>query len=301
MIDTNKISVIIPTYNCKEYLKLCLNSLIKNAQYKKHEVIVCVDGSTDGTWEFLNEFTSTYPFLQVIGFKENIGECTALNRAVEHASGEYILMVNDDMVFPPDWDIRLVKQYQQIGCDVLSCRLIEPGIIEVNKMFLRYNFGVDYKTFDEAKFNKAAGDLAQISHQKDSQNQPMLMRKTDFMKVGGWDERFNTGPLSDPDFYIRLLLCGTKFCMTNWVLFYHFSGKATRFKGDVNQPTKEYFDNEFDNVNIFHEKWGFLPIGDPFRNFSILPPQTMKGITFPWAKKGLYELILKKKREQEGS
>ena len=67
------ISIIIPTYNNKDYLKLCINSLKKNSYYD-NEILVHVNEGNDGTVEYLKEKKINFTFS-----KTNIGLCSGCN------------------------------------------------------------------------------------------------------------------------------------------------------------------------------------------------------------------------------
>ena len=84
-------SIIIPTYNNLDYLKLCLTSIKKNSTYK-HEIIIHINEGIDGTLNFLQSQNYKTTFS-----KKNTGVCIAFNEAVKKASKEYIVLAHDDM------------------------------------------------------------------------------------------------------------------------------------------------------------------------------------------------------------
>ena len=89
------LSVIIPTYNRKATLHVCLATLALQADVNERwEVIVVDDGSTDGTEEVCRKFPACLPLEYVR--QENAGAGSARRTAVEHARGEYLLLINDD-------------------------------------------------------------------------------------------------------------------------------------------------------------------------------------------------------------
>ena len=91
-------SIIIPTFNNLELLKLCLKSIKKNSSYN-HEIIIHVNEGIDGTFEYVknNNYTFSYS-------KKNEGVCVAFNQAVKKSTKKYILLGHDDMYFCPSWD-----------------------------------------------------------------------------------------------------------------------------------------------------------------------------------------------------
>ena len=89
------ISVVIPTYNRKEYLQQAISSCFEGNEGIGVEVVVVDDGSTDGTRAFLEELDHdrVRPF-----FQEHQGGQVARNRGLAEAQGTYIKFLDDD-----DW------------------------------------------------------------------------------------------------------------------------------------------------------------------------------------------------------
>ncbi|MEJ5299055.1 MAG: glycosyltransferase family A protein [Armatimonadota bacterium] len=84
-------SVIIATYNRKDYVLQAVRSVVEQT-YPAHEIIVVVDGSTDGTAEALRE---RFPQVKVIE-QENAGKCVARNRGIAQATGEWVAFLDHD-------------------------------------------------------------------------------------------------------------------------------------------------------------------------------------------------------------
>ena len=84
-------SVVIPTYNCAEYLKRALSSVFSQT-YQDFEIIVVDDGSTDDTSKVMQSF----PGVKYIFTKENHGVSRARNEGLTHAKGRYICFLDSD-------------------------------------------------------------------------------------------------------------------------------------------------------------------------------------------------------------
>ena len=97
------ISVIIPTYQSPGALDLCLESAIKG-QNKDNQIIVVVDGHYDLNKEVLEKHKDS---IDVLNLEQNVGLCRGTNLGVYNAKHEQILIVNDDNVFPSNWDFIL--------------------------------------------------------------------------------------------------------------------------------------------------------------------------------------------------
>jgi glycosyltransferase involved in cell wall biosynthesis len=84
------ISVLIPTYNCGQFIKQAIDNVFAQ-QYENLEIIVVDDGSTDNTKEIIKNYPSIKYFYQ-----QNSGISAARNLCLEHASGEYIAWLDAD-------------------------------------------------------------------------------------------------------------------------------------------------------------------------------------------------------------
>ena len=80
-----KISIIMPVYNVKDYIRDCLDSILIQT-FSDFELICINDGSTDGTEIILEEYASKDPRVTIIN-QPNMGVSVARNKGIEHASG----------------------------------------------------------------------------------------------------------------------------------------------------------------------------------------------------------------------
>lgn len=91
-----KISIIIPVYNVKRFVKRCIKSII-DITYENLEIIIVNDGSTDGSEKLIEEFRTQDDRIKIVK-KKNGGLSSARNAGLEIATGEYILFIDGD-----DW------------------------------------------------------------------------------------------------------------------------------------------------------------------------------------------------------
>jgi len=115
-------SVIVPTFNRKDKLERCLKALAaQTLPAEDFEVVVIDDGSTDDTREFLKSLTT--PFRLVQCSQKNQGVGAARKLGVESASGEYLLLINDDTIADPKLlqeHLRLQHEYHDSCFAVLG-------------------------------------------------------------------------------------------------------------------------------------------------------------------------------------
>ena len=86
-----EVSIVIPNYNGKHFLKDCLEAVFAQ-DIKDQEVIVVDNGSTDGSLEYLEN----YPAVRVIVLDKNYGFCRAVNEGIKAADSEYVILLNND-------------------------------------------------------------------------------------------------------------------------------------------------------------------------------------------------------------
>ena len=278
-------TVIIPTYNCLEYLKLALKS-VYNTSLHNFQVVVVIDGSTDDTLEWMEDNAYKYDNLKVITCKHNQGVCTAYNLGAYAADNEWIILCNDDFVFCKNWELGYLETLnQELNDDndkfMISPTFIEPGVLPAHPSFHVVNCGTDYKEFDLDKFNDTVTKLRKTYTEEGCNGGHCLLKKY-YMITGGNDPRFNKGPLSDPDWYMRLTMLGFRYVRTANSIVYHFSGKATRFANESKTVNEAYTENEKKAYRLWKAKWGFEPTADPVGFMVVLPNKTVSGID--WTK-----------------
>lgn len=115
MLNDSLISIIIPVYNCKDYLKRCLDSVFAQ-DYKNYEVICIDDGSTDNSAQIAKEYDVRYYY------QENGGQAVARNKGIELAKGEWLCFVDSDDAIEPNY---LSKMYEATSndIDIVVCRI----------------------------------------------------------------------------------------------------------------------------------------------------------------------------------
>lgn len=117
-----KVSVIIPVYNCKDYLEECLKSVI-NQTLREIEIILVDDGSTDGSGELAEKLSERDPRIKVI-HQKNMGAASARNSGIKIASGEYIGFVDsDDYIDERMYEILYSNTENYV--EIVQCNYIE--------------------------------------------------------------------------------------------------------------------------------------------------------------------------------
>ncbi len=104
-----KLSILIPVYNEKKFIRKIINKIIKlDLGNIQKEIIVVDDGSVDSTREILNNIKKNAPkFMKIIFHKQNQGKGSAIRTAIFNSSGDYCVIQDADLEYDPR-DIKLL-------------------------------------------------------------------------------------------------------------------------------------------------------------------------------------------------
>jgi GT2 family glycosyltransferase len=110
----------------------------------------------------------------------------AWNTAGKMAKGEYVVFINSDMAFTPNWLEDLIDNIDENK--VVTSRLVERGILRSGKYGIEKNFGNNPKDYDEKAFLEYAESIRQKNLYQSGLYMPMLIKKEHLEKIGGYPE-----------------------------------------------------------------------------------------------------------------
>ena len=215
-------SIIVPTFNNLDYLKLCLESIKKNSTFN-HEIIIHINEGKDGTKSFLEKTNYKFSYSE-----KNSGVCVAFNEAVKKANKKYIVLAHDDMYFCPNWD--KVFQSELMKLPENSDFFLSGTMVQPFESYINLNCGDTIDNFDEKKL---LSELPKIKFDdfQGTHWQPSLIPLKTWDKVSGFSEEFSPGLGSDPDFNMKLWKIGVRlFKGLGKCRVYHFSSLSLRKK-----------------------------------------------------------------------
>ena len=246
MIEAKDCTIIIPhlgkTLESQYALKQCLKSLKETVPDIRTIVVI---NSVDGWDGDVNPNT--------ILIAEQ-GQCKAVNAAVSTVDTPWVLVTNDDMIYPPGWWEKLTDFHgQDVQC--VSPKLVEPR--PGAPTFLVEFCGGAGGDFDKQKFldfveqydrSRNGGNRVFIGP---GFNLPYLIKKEVWDTVGGYDVNYDPwGSNSDSDLEYKLKLAGVQMWQHHEALVYHFSQTS----GTFNPENQGYWQQNWD---YFIRKWGF--------------------------------------------
>ncbi len=256
-------SILIPTWNNLDYLKLCIDSIKKNSSFK-HEIIIHINEGSDETLDWIEQQKD----LSYSHSSKNVGVCYALNFCSTLATTDYIVYLNDDMYVCPGWDKYLYEEIKKLPDNnfFLSATAIESKA--QSNCSIEKDYGSTTGNFNEeallAEFNSLP--------MKDWQGAtwpPNVVHKSVWELAGKYSTEFTPGMYSDPDFSMKLWQMDIRlFKGVSKSRVYHFGSVSLK----KIKKNKGYYQ--------FIAKWGmtsgtfskyFLKRGQPFMGISPEP------------------------------
>lgn len=138
-----QVTVVIPNYNGKHFMKPCLESLSKQT-YKDFKIIVVDNASTDGSIEYMKQ---EYPEIQCIKMEQNYGFSKAVNAGIRAAHSPYVILLNNDTTVDSCYVEEMVKAIQKSGhIFSVSSKMIQmyhPDLIDsAGDLYTLFGWGV---------------------------------------------------------------------------------------------------------------------------------------------------------------
>jgi glycosyltransferase involved in cell wall biosynthesis len=195
-----RVSVIIPAYNCENYIERAVKSVLEQT-YKDYEVIVVDDGSTDNTNKALKYYDDVIHYI----YQENQGAAIARNYGCKMAQGEFLAFLDADDFFLPN---KLKEQIAVFDANS-SIDLVQSGWIIVNQAGVGLTDVTPWKVAPDLNLE------TWLLH-KCVRPSALILRKIWWEKVGGFDHRYP--PTEDLDFVLKLGIMG---CKSVWLKQVH--------------------------------------------------------------------------------
>ena len=238
-----KTSIIIPSFNGYSHLQTCIGLLRKYTE-TPYEIIVIDNGSQDGTGDFCRKEKITF-----VSAGNNLGFVRACNLGMKLASGDSLLLLNNDVAVTRNW-----------LSNMLNC-LYSRDDIGIVGPYTNYASG---KQRIDMPYNNL-NQLLKLSglNRSDPDKWMEVTRLVGFCflfkrelmnRIGLLDERYSPGHYEDDDYCYRARLAGYRLMIAGDV-FVHHQGSASFFK----RPKEEVEQLVKTNYTKFLEKWGVDP------------------------------------------
>lgn len=243
-----QVSVIIVSYNVKEFLQQCILSVKNSLSSLKHEIIVVDNNSVDGTNEIIRY---KFPEITLIENKTNRGFAAACNQGLSISRGGYLLLLNPDTMIQEDTIQTMINFFESVpdagaaGCKILNadgtlqlaCRrsfptplVALPKILGFSRLFPRVKiFG---------KYNLTYEDPNKVIEVDAVSGSFLFFRREVYERIQGLDESFFMYG-EDLDYCYRIKQAGWKIYYVPYTKIIHYKGESAKLAS-------------FDNFIIFY-------------------------------------------------
>ena len=287
--DKPRVSIIIATRDLLERLRPCVESILGQTTYPNFEIVLLDNASQDpAALSFLAAIEDDSR-VRVLRRDEEFNFGRLNNCAVREVESEFVTLLNNDLtIINPDWLREMVSQALQPGVGAVGARLLYPderiqhaGVIlggggvaaHAHKGLSRSNHGY---------FSRAilVQDLSAVTAAC------LLVRRSAYLEVGGFDEAHLKVAFNDVDFCLRLRQHGYRIVYTPYAELYHAESASRGLENTV--AKNDRFEAE---IKYMHDTWGDALLQDPAYNpnlslaagaFTLAFPAR---VSFPWRDK----------------
>lgn len=274
VVGNPKVSIVIPSAGRDSLIRgkkidllvNCITSIMEKSTYKNLEIVVV--GNNDLRSQTVDALAK-YP-VTFIHYTETVFNVAAkMNLGAKHASGEYVLFLNDDIeVIAPDWIEAMLSLAQRVGVGAVGAKLFfedgtlqHAGVTFCNGLPDHIRRG--YPEDDPGYFFSTEGQRNYLA----VTGACVLLRQSLFQEVGGFEEAFAVN-YNDIDLCLKIWQKGYRNVYTGQAKLYHFESRNRK---------REVATHEQD---LFLQRWGSRFNEDPYYShyFSASPPNFELGI-----------------------
>lgn len=258
------VSIIIPTKDHIDDLKICIDSIIKKSSYQNYEIIVINNNSEkEESFEYfkrLNEKDN----IQVIDLNCEFNFSYLNNYAVKNVSkGEYVLMLNNDTeVVSSDWLEQMLVYASKEGVGSVGAFLMFPDKTIQHAGIVMGKGGIAGHAYSGVSVDtEGYGYSLKVPYDVSCCTAACLMSsKKKYLEVGGLDEELKVA-FNDVDYGLKLMEAGYRNVFLPNVKLYHYESKSRGMDKSAEQLKRYY--SECDTMK---ERWNAYIEKDPFYN-----------------------------------
>ena len=232
------VTVIVPTRNSHALLQVAMQGLLNHTHYPALELIV-VDNDSDceQTLAYFDELSQAG--VKVLSYPKPFNYAAINNFAVQHAQGELLLLLNNDVeIKDPRWLSEMVVQFQRPGVGVVGKKLLWPdGLVQHGGVVVGVN-GLAAHAFNDCWADDPGYmGLNRLDREQSAVTAAcLMMAREDFLALGGLDETHLPVAFNDVDLCLKVRDLGKRVVITTrFPLIHHES--ASRGREDTPQKT----------------------------------------------------------------
>lgn len=273
------VTIVIPTRDRLELLRACVDSVISLTAYRKFEVLVIDNGSTEqATLDYLAGLEDSQGQCRVVRDAGDFNFSRLVNLGARHAEGEVLCLLNNDIeVVAGGWLLELLRYASQGRVGAVGAKLLYPD-----------------DTIQHAGVIVGIGGVGGHVHHRCSRDDPgymkraqvaqelsavtaacMMVRKDVFDEVGGFDETLAVA-FNDVDFCLKLMAAGYRNIWTPRAELYHHESASRGGENTVEKRRR--FASEVDTMIA---RWGDVLADDPAYNPNLTLDSSHYELSYP--------------------
>ena len=245
-----KVSVLLGVLNQEAYLPACIESVLGQT-FSDFEFIILNDGSTDSTWEIIQQYAQKDSRIRPFSFSEKQGIAVGCNFTVAQAKGEYLARIDGDDLWKPDKlekQVAYLDQHPECGVCFTQAEIIDGAGNVVH--------GADCDYMDElfAQQNRSQSEwLRRLFCQGNCLvHSSSVIRRSNLEQVPGYRNAFRQLP--DFDLWMQLIQVGNFYIVQDKMMWYRWYAQNTSVRNSVGacRTYQEYFQlylNLFQSMN----------------------------------------------------
>jgi GT2 family glycosyltransferase len=241
----NCLENMITTEKSHQYTELAISSFFNNTHLDKLDRFILIDNDNYIDYEITN--------IEILHHEHPHSFAQNLNKIINNADGSDLILLNNDIIFTPNWAEPLKTHNNKIL--IPACNQTHP--YNCNKLNVSHTMTLEEfrNRYDElnqiAEFHTTTVNPKQVESLL-MQFYAFVLPASVYQTVGYFDETFGKGGAEDVDYRFRTLLAGFEVKYTNESYLLHFHGKSTwtcETKEQIEERNNIY-------INRFKEKWG---------------------------------------------
>ncbi|QSI75599.1 glycosyltransferase [Niveibacterium microcysteis] len=246
-IPAPRVSVIVLCYNNLALTKACLASVLERSDYPNLELIVVDNASTDGTPDFLRTFANQHPSAIVILNEKNLGYAAGNNVGIHAATGDYIVLLNNDTVVTTGWVRTLVRHFERTP----GIGLLGPV---TNSIGNEAKIDIAYDSLEHMEGMSQCYTLAHAGRSRPMRTLAffcVMLPRAAIDRCGVLCEDYGLGWFEDDDYCRRIEKAGFALRLAEDVFVHH--EHSASFGRLPEGERRRLFER---NKQIYEEKWG---------------------------------------------
>jgi len=246
-IKMARVSVIILCFNNLHLTRECLNSVLEKSDYPDLEIILVDNASTDGTPQYILEMALKHPEIRPILNSENIGFAAGNNVGLSAATGDYLVLLNNDTVVTEGWVMTLVRHFQSRP----GLGLLGPV---TNNIGNEARIKTDYDKIDQmpsAVLGYTLSNMGRVYPMSNAAFFCAMMPRSTYEQCGPISEDYGRGFFEDDDYCRKVEAAGLQIgCAEDVFVHHHLSATFNQIDDRARRVLFER------NRAIYERKWG---------------------------------------------